>query len=474
MGEWDYSLFWNETLKEVRGELGEQEFSMWFTNLEYLRAGENEITIAVPSLFFQGEFCSRYQALVERKIRELTGKTLAIRVEAVPRQKREEAPRPEVPAGAGTEPGRGPRTPENPEAAPPTKKKERHPQIREDYTFDRYVIGENNRAPANAAMAIARNPGKAYNPFFLYGGAGLGKTHLIQAIGNYIHHNGDGKIIYITAEDFLNEFVGAIRGSNTAENKMPAFKNKFRRVDVLLIDDVQFLQEKPGAQEELFYTIETLYNAKKQMVFTCDRPASELKKTAERLISRFKMGFNIDIYPPNYETRCAILKSKIEERGLGIPEEVVALISKNVSANIRELEGALTKLTGYAELVGAPITVDLAQKVLKDDFADRGQGNISVELIQKVVTDYFSLNKNDLILKKRPKNIVMARQIAMYISRKITDYSTIELGQSFGGRDHATVIYSCEKIDKMILADPNLDATIQKIERMIKEYSAKS
>jgi chromosomal replication initiator protein len=460
MATWDYSLFWNETLKQIRAELGEQEFSMWFSSLDYVRSAEGELTIGAPSAFFQGEFSSRYQDMVERKIRDLTGRELKVRLEVVSRQNRDEPPV----ENPGAPPSPGPLPP--PAAREVTK--EKHPQLREDYTFARYVIGENNRISVNAAMAIARNPGKAYNPFFLYGGVGLGKTHLIQAIGNHIHENTENRVIYITAEGFLNEFVDAIR-----ENKMPGFRNKFRRVDMLLIDDVHFFQDKTGIQEELFLTFDTLYNAQKQLVFTCDRPASELKKITDRLKSRFSLGFSMDIYPPDYETRCAILKSKVEERGIDIPDEVISLISRNVSTNIRDLEGTLTTLVGYAELVETPITLEFAQKRLKDIFAAPEQGNISVENIQRAVAEYFNLSLADLTRKKRTKNVVLARHIAMYIARKITDYSTIELGQYFGGRDHATVIYSCEKIQDMILSDPNLDATIQKIERIIKENSAK-
>ncbi|GHV67054.1 chromosomal replication initiator protein DnaA [Spirochaetia bacterium] len=475
MADWDYSEFWNETLKQIRTELGEQDYTMWFSSLSYLRAGEREIFVAVPSQFFQDKFSERYKASVERTLRELTGKDLAVKLEL--RQKKEgpeETVSEPPPNRVGTKAAEGGNQAQAAAAAAP-KKKDRHPQLRDDYTFDRYVIGENNKVSANAAMGIAKNPGKAYNPLFLYGGVGLGKTHLIQAIGNYIHQNSGNKIIYITAEDFLNEFVDALaEGKMTKENKMSSFKNKFRRVDVLLIDDIHIIEGKSSLQEELFYTFDSLYNAKKQMVFTCDRPASELKKTTERLVSRLKMGFNIDISPPDFETRCAILKSKVPELEVPVPDEVISLISKNVSTNIRDLEGAMTTLVKFSAMMETPITVEFAQQRLKDVFASPQQGNISVESIQRAVADYFSLSLADLTRKKRTKKLVIARQIAMYISRKITDYSTIELGQYFGGRDHATVLYSCQKMEEAMLLDPNLDAMVQKIERTIKENNTKS
>jgi chromosomal replication initiator protein len=467
MADWDYEIFWKEAMNQIRLELGEQEFSMWFTNLKYTNASENEITIAVPSPFYRDQFMPRYNGLVENKIKELTGKNLSIILEAIPYSLKETPPeQPETP-----------KTDNKTEAVsiPAGKKKERHPQLREDYTFDRYVIGDNNRMPANAAMAIARNPGTAYNPFFIYGGVGLGKTHLIQAIGNYIYEHSNNKIIYITAENFLNEFIQALSESKmTNENKMPAFKNKFRYVDVLLIDDIHFIQDKPGIQEELFHTFNTIYDANKQLVFTCDRPASELKKVTERLKSRFERGLNMDLYPPDFETRCAILKSKVEARGIDIPDDVISLVSKNVSTNIRDLESALTKLIAYAELVGKPITVEIAQQQLKDVFASPRQANMSIEIIQRVAAEHYSLSITDLTRRKKSKNIVLPRQIAMYIAQKITEYSTTEIGQAFGGRDHTTVMHACQKIEELIRSDPNLDLTIQNLIRTIKEYSVKS
>jgi chromosomal replication initiator protein len=243
---------------------------------------------------------------------------------------------------------------------------------------------------------------------------------------------------------------------------------------VLLIDDIHFLQKKHETQEELFHTFNALYDANKQMVFTCDRPVSELKNLSDRLRSRFERGLNVDLQPPNYETRLAILKKKAENRGIAIPDEVLELISKNVTSNIRDLEAALLKLIAYSELIHKPITLEVAQQNLKDMFASPKQSNISIEIIQRVIADYFSLSYNDLKGKKRTQNIVFPRQLAMYIAREITEYSTTELGLEFGGRDHTTVMHACQKIEDRLKADPTLDSTIQTIIRMIKDYSAKS
>ncbi|GHV14574.1 chromosomal replication initiator protein DnaA [Spirochaetia bacterium] len=481
MAEWDYEIFWKEMMSQIRSELGEQEFSIWFINLEYLKAAEKSITAVVPSSFYRDQIKSRYQNFIENKLKDLTGKELTIEFEVIPRDKA--AKDQKTPEALSNNPEKVPVSGKNTTTTETTaagtasagslaeavKTKTRHPQLREDYSFDKYVIGENNSFAANAAQAIAKNPGNAYNPFLIYGGVGLGKTHLMQAIGNYIHDNSESKIIYTTAESFTNEFIQSLN-----ENKMTVFKNKYRYVDALLIDDIHFLQQKSGTQEELFYTFDALYNAKKQIVFTCDRPVSELKNLTDRLRSRFERGLNVDLQPPNYETRCAILKKKIETLNTSIPDEVIALVSKNVSTNIRDLEAALTKLNAYAELVEKDITVEIARQQLKDVFASPRQTNMSIETIQRVIAESYGLTINDLKGPKRTAKIVLARQLAMYIAREITEYSTTEVGQAFGGRDHTTVMHSCEKIGECIKADPTMDSTIESLKREIKEYNAKS
>jgi chromosomal replication initiator protein len=464
MAEWDYEIFWKEAMNQIRNEKDEQEFAMWF-NLEYIRATEGEIIASVPSSFYRDQLIERrYQQLLEAKLNSLSGKDIALLFEVKPREKPEESSAPsyrrEKPAGGVPPPG----IPKD-----GVKKREWHQQLNKDYIFDKYIVGDNNSFASNAALAIARNPGTAYNPFLIYGGVGLGKTHLMQAIGNYVYDNMENKIIYITAESFTNEFIQALK-----EDKMTAFKKRYRHVDILLIDDIHFLENKWETQEELFHTFNALYDANKQIVFTCDRPVSELKKITERLRSRFERGLNVDLQPPKYETRCAILKMKVESKGIHIPDEVIALVGKNVSTNIRDLESALTKLIAYAELVKKPITLEVAQEQLKDLFASPKQTNMSIEIIQRVVAEYFSLSPNDLKGKKKTQNIVFPRHLTMYIAREITEYSTTELGQSFGGRDHTTVMHGCQKIEERIRADPTLDSTIQTIIRMIKEYNAKS
>ena len=464
MAEFDYYVFWAEAQNQLRAELGEEEFSSWFTDIEYLQSGEKRLVIGFPSGFHRDSVKTRYQDRIQAKLQELTGEKISLEFEVLPAVKEGHPAYPEK------------TSPKNEDAyaakqektASEKPKRKQHPHMRDDYTFEKYIIGENNNFAANAAIAISRNPGTNYNPFLIFGGVGLGKTHLMQAIGNYIHENSENKVICITSEDFLNEFVQAIRDKEPA-----AFKNKFRFTDVLLIDDIQFFQGKEMIQEELFYTFNTLLNAKKQLVFTCDRPPSELKKFEERLINRFELGVRVDLQPPRYEMRVAILKSTAENRGTHIPDEVIDLISKNISSNVRDLIGALNDLIAYTEIMKQPITLEIAQQKLRNVFASRKQANLSIEVVQKAAAEFYSLGVNDLKGKKRNQKVVYPRQIAMFICREMTDYSTTEIGEAFGGRDHTTVMHSIQKIQDLLISDPTLDSTIENIKRQVKELSTK-
>lgn len=452
-GVWDYSVFWKETMQQLKEEVSEQEWVMWFNNIAYDASNESVIVLRVPSSFYRDQVIQRYLPLIEAKLHELSGQKLSLTfmIAQSPDRGSSPAPRPV-------------------EAVMPKPKKKPHPNLKSDYIFDSFVVGENNSFAANAAYAIAKNPGTAYNPCLIYGGVGLGKTHLIQSIGNSAYQEFDNmKIVYVTAETFTNEFIEAIR-----DKKNHQFKNKYRGVDLLLIDDIHFLQNKTETQEELFHTFNALYDANKQMVFTCDRPVSELKHLTDRLRSRFERGLNVDLQPPNFETRFAILKRKIENKRVQINDDVIELICRNVTTNVRDLEAALTKLIAYADLVNKNVTIEIAQAQLKDVFSNPKQNNITLEMIQRVVAEYFALSHNDLRGKKRTKGIAFPRQIAMYIAREITEYSTTEVGLEFGGRDHTTVMHACQRVDSRMKTDPTLEPTVQHLIRMIKEYGTKS
>lgn len=449
---WDYQVFWKETLKQIQVDINKQEFLMWFNNMEYLGSKDSHIVVGVPSTFYKDQVRQRFQSTIEEKLYDLSGQNISILFKI---QKKElKKNHPEIDAAN--------------EIAPTKVKKKRtaHSQLNNEYNFARFVRGENNDFAYMASYAIAKNPGKAYNPCLIYGGVGLGKTHLLQAIGNaaYQEHT-DSKIVYVTAETFTNEFILAIK-----ENTSHRFKNRYRSVDMLLIDDVHFLPGKVETQEELFHTFNALYDGNKQMIFTSDRPVSELKRLSDRLRNRFERGLNVDLQPPNYETRIAILTKKIEEKKITLQEDVVELICRNIKTNVRDLEKALTKLIAYAELVNRNITLDIAERQLKDFFSHHVHKNISIDLIQKAVSEYFGVSQIELKGKKRSKAIAFPRQVAMYIVRDITEYSTTEVGLEFGGRDHTTVMHACQRVEDRIKTDSSLQPTIQYLNRMIREF----
>ncbi len=472
MDNWDYSVFWQEAMKQFEEELSQQEYSMWF-NITYYSSTQETLCIGVPSVFFRDQLAKNYQRKIEEKLFELSGKRLLIDFLV---QKPEDKTSTKKSSGSDTTktasstPQTAAILAQNAQKPLQAKTPEKHPQMRQDFIFENYVVGENNSFAANAAMAIATNPGTAYNPFLIYGGVGLGKTHLMQAIGNRAWNlNPKLKIICVSSEDFTNDFIDAIHS-----NKLSAFKNRYRSVDILLVDDIHFFQNKEGFQDEMFYTFNALYDGNKQMVFTCDRPASELKNLTDRLRSRFERGLKVDLQPPNYETRYAILKKKTDISKINIPNDVIDIIARNVSTNIRDLESTLITLGAYIDISKKEVSLEVAQQLLKDVFNQTRHGNVSIEHIIRAISDYFNVSSNDMKGKKRTQKIVFPRQVAMYIAREITEYSTTELGLEFGGRDHTTVMHSCQKIDERLKTDPTLEVTIQKLIQVIKQASIKT
>ncbi|RIP34923.1 chromosomal replication initiator protein DnaA [Staphylococcus gallinarum] len=331
-------------------------------------------------------------------------------------------------------------------------------------TFETFVIGPGNRFPHAASLAVAEAPAQAYNPLFIYGGVGLGKTHLMHAIGHYVlANNPDAKVIYTSSEKFTNEFIKSIR-----DNKTEQFREKYRNIDVLLIDDIQFIQNKEQTQEEFFHTFNELHQANKQIVISSDRPPKEIAKLEDRLRSRFEWGLIVDITPPDYETRMAILHKKIEEENLNIPSEALTYIANQIQSNIRELEGALTRVLAFSKLQGQPITTELTAAALKDIIQAPKSKKITIQDIQKIVGQYYSVKIEDFSAKKRTKSIAYPRQIAMYLSRELTDFSLPKIGEEFGGRDHTTVIHAHEKILKDINNDPTFKQEVENLEKEIR------
>ena len=455
---WDYEAFWNEARTQFRDTITSQEYDTWFTNMTYHGSQEGIIELGVPSAFYRDQVAQRFQSALEQTLFQLSARRLklayVIRNVAQPEpDAAAPAPRPAaipVPAAPHL-------------VAPPR----RHSQLNPDYTFERLIEGESNSFALNAAIAIAKNPGRAYNPCLVYGGVGLGKTHLLQAIGNSVHAAlPDLKVVYVTVETFTNEFIQSIK-----EKTGHRFKNRYRSADVLLIDDIQFLQGKVETQQELFHTFNALYDANKQMVFSSDRPVSELMNLPDRLINRFERGLNVDLQPPTYETRIAIVTRKIEERGLSLEHGIVELICRNIRSNVRDLEKALTKLAAYTELMQRTITPPIAQRELQEFFAKPEHLSITIDGIQRAVADYFSLTPADLKGKKRTKAIAFPRQVAMYVSRSLTNCSTTEVGLEFGGRDHTTVMHACQRITERIKTDATLEPTLHKIINSLRQKS---
>ena len=468
MSEWDYKIFWDEAVNQFKEELSLPVFSMWFIPAKYEKSTENSVVLAVPSQFFRDQLVTKHKKAIEKKLFELSGKKLSIEFII---NKENSSNSEETEANAAIS-GSVSTEKEAKKRQKPAKNEDnergQHPDLKSEYNFDDFVVGPNNSFAVNAGIAVSANPGTSYNPMLIYGGVGLGKTHLMQAIGNKIWNNTNLKVIYVTAENFTNEFVECIK-----KGKMSSFKNKYRNADVLLIDDIHFFQGKVETQEELFHTFNELYEKNKQIVFTCDRPPAELKNLSHRLKSRFERGLNVDLQTPSYEVRYAILLKKIEKHSIKIPNEVINMIAKNISSNVRDLEAALTKLIAYTELTKKAMDEDTAKNLLRDTFGSTRQRNVTIDLIQKTVADYFSISISDIKGKKRTKSFSLPRHIAMFLCREMTECSTTELGNDFGGRDHTTILHGCNKIEAQIAADPSLEKSVHELRNTIKENTNK-
>lgn len=472
MSSQNYKDFFEEAIKQIREEMNannqSDEFTLWF-NMDYVEDTLSQITVSVSSEFMWIQMNSKkYVQRLEDKINELTGQQISIthivkNKQTVSVPKKEPLPEPE------TKP-----TITEPEIVHPIEKKseptenshKKHPQLNENFTFETFVPGENSIYAYNASISAAKNPGKAYNPILIYGGVGLGKTHLMQALGNFIYSNNDKpKIAYTSAENFTNEFTASLK-NQTIDN----FKKKYRTLDVLLLDDIQFLEGKEGTQEELFHTFNSIYDKNGQIVFTSDRPIKELKGFTERISSRFSRGLNVDLQPPNYENRLAIIQKKLELLHKSIPQDVIEYIAKNCQTNVRDIESCITKSIGFAELVGKPLTVEIAQNQLRDTINDPYSGTITIENIQKVVAEHYNVSVADLKSKKKDRKFVIPRQISIFICCSLTEYSTTEIGNEFGGRDHTTIMHARDKVESLLKTDSSMNSTVNLLIRATKDF----
>lgn len=464
----------NASMSEIHNqyisENRENEFIFNF-NINYVEEINNKIVLSVASPFMKNQVVKRGSLeILSNKLKEITGLN-NLEIECIVKNTSSSSPAAAVKTESKND-DEGEEKNETAEKSPvktnieTTEKIKKHPQLNENYVFETFIPGDNSNYAYNAAIAVAKNPGNKYNPILLYGSSGLGKTHLMQSIGNYIYkQNPKLKICYVSAETFGNDFTSSLTSKKTND-----FKNKYRNLDVLLLDDIHFLQGKEGMQNELFYTFEALSQKKAQMVFTCDRPIRETKILAERLVSRLSNGLCIDIQAPKYENRYAILQKKVDLMGKTLDPKIIDYIAKNIETNVRDLEAALNKVFGLEELMEQKITLENIKTQLNDLISTNKNNNISLDIIQKVIADAFQISVSDLKGKKRDKKYVTPRHIAIYIARQLTEISFTELGEEFGGRDHSTIMNACEKIEDEIKLDSSFEARIQLFIKDIKEY----
>jgi chromosomal replication initiator protein len=442
---------WDEVSGRLRGALNEATFSTWFGSVHGAELTDDVFAIAVPNDFTREWIEGHFLGLIRAAVKDATGHERRVRltVEQGPQASDpgtvgESAERPAVrapePAGGGS--------------------------LNHKYTFDLFVIGSSNRFAHAAALAVAEAPAQAYNPLFIYGGTGLGKTHLLQAVGQYVGEHGIGLTArYVTSETFMNDFINSLR-----DKRIEGFKQRYRTYDVLLVDDVQFFEGKERIQEEFFHTFNSLYEAGKQIVISSDRPPKEIATLEERLRSRFEWGLITDIQPPDLETRIAILRKKEKTDRIHVPDpDVLTYVAERVTTNIRELEGALTRVVAFSSLTGRPMTVELAEDVLKDVFPQGQPVEISIRRIQETVSERFGMTVSELCSAKRSQSIAYPRQVAMYLSRALTDSSLPKIGKEFGGRDHTTVMHANGKIEAMIREDRSVYNLVQELTARIKQ-----
>jgi chromosomal replication initiator protein len=432
---------WTEVAGRLKGALNESTYRTWFGEVQGMELTDDSFVLAVPNDFTREWIEGHFLELIRAAVRDATGQQRRVQLTIAELDATPDPAR--VPAQRVAETGLNPK-----------------------YTFDLFVIGSSNRFAHAAALAVAEAPAQAYNPLFIYGGTGLGKTHLLQAVAQYVmEHPGDLSVRYVTSESFVNDFINSLR-----DKRIEGFKQRYRNYDVLLIDDVQFFEGKERIQEEFFHTFNSLYESGSQIVLSSDRPPKEIATLEARLRSRFEWGLITDIQPPDLETRIAILRKKVKTDGIHIADpQLLTFIAGRISTNIRELEGALTRVVAFASLTGRPMTADLAQDVLKDVFPQGDLPQVTIERIQEIVCDRFGMSLDELCSHKRSQNIVYPRQVAMYLSRELTDSSLPRIGRHFGDRDHTTVLHANTKIQRMIKADRSVYNLVQELTARIKQ-----
>ncbi len=435
-----------ETVKcDLKGLFPEDVFSMWFEPMSCMETTEDAMTLGVPNDFAAIWIHDNYLDLISQRLRLAAGRLVQVHL------------RKSDQGAVTTLPAAEPRT--RPAKARTTRYDERSAtagMLNPRNTFETFVVGQNNQLAHAAALAVAQAPAQAYNPLFIHGSTGLGKTHLMHAIGHSIlQRNPEARIAYLSTEKFTNEYIHAIQ-----ENALTKFRQRYRSVDVLLVDDVQFLAGKERIQEEFFHTFNDLFESQKQIVISSDRPVSEIATLESRLVSRFQWGLSADVQSPDFETRVAILKTKSATLKIDLPMPVIEFMAQHISKNIRRLEGALIKISSYAALTGKILDLATAEHLLKDVLMEEAQNRLNIEGIQKRVADHYQIRHSDMTSKRRPNAIAFPRQIAMYLSRQLTRHSLQEIGEAFGGRDHGTVIHAVKTVENMMEQDDSVRGSV--------------
>ncbi len=446
------STLWAQTCAHLRNTLSKDVFDRWISVIDAQSLTDDTLVLSVANDFYQTWLEENYVPLIQDAVGSVRGQTLKIRFivdqSAQPLRPLAEA---EVPASR---------------SAPKNKAQKISTPLNRKYTFDSFVVGPSNSFAHAASLAVAQSPGRAYNPLFIYGGVGLGKTHLMQAIGQQVSTLGRSFVCYQTSEGFTNEYIDALQ-----RREIVQFRKKYRNCDVLMIDDIQFLGGKERMQEEFFHTFNALFDAHKQIIVTCDRPASDIPELEHRLVSRFEWGLVTELEPPDVETRIAILRKKQEELNVSLPDDVLAYVAQRIRANIRRLEGALIRVVSYASLTGKPLTVELIDYILRDTLDNELQDTLTIEEIQKVVADFFDIRLADMTSTQRPAHIAFPRQVAMYLSREMTQHSLPTIGVAFA-RNHATVLHAHRSVGHKLKSDVQFRQSMLVIQQRLSRKAA--
>jgi len=443
---------WNLAQEQLRSKLSKDTFSMWFAPLRACALDGNHVMLEAPNEFSEVWLKDNYTSLLQDAFAIAAGRQLQVKFKIAP-------------GGASVTNAAMAVAPAKVKSAELMHERVSGGEIHFNpkNTFDTFVVGNNNNFAYAAALAVAQAPGKSYNPLFLYGGVGLGKTHLLHAIGQHASNaRKSARVAYVSSEKFTNEYIDGIQN-----NQLAKFRKKYRQTDVLLIDDIQFLAGKERIQEEFFHTFNALHEAHKQIVLTCDRPASEIQGLEHRLVSRFEWGLVTDLQPPDVEMRLAILQKKAQLMGVTLPEDILNFLANRIRTNVRRLEGALIRVASYASLTGKKLNIEVVEGLLREILHEEGRFSISIEVIQKKVAEHFDIRLADMTSKRRPENIAFPRQIAMYLSRQMTESSLNTIGEAYGGRDHGTVLHACRLVKDRMEVDANVRQVVHYLEKQL-------